>query len=248
MTQLYLISPPKIEPADFAKQLETALTAVDKGFTTAFQLRLKETSDEQIRTAIQTLMPICRAHDCVFIINDRVDLCLEFSCDGVHVGQEDLEKYSLPLAGGLGGAVSSSSALKEPPLNPPRKREGNAIAEIRSKLSDDMALGITCHASKHLAMEAAEAGADYVAFGAFHPTTSKPSEKLKKWGTPTPDILKWWSEMTEVPCVAIGGITPENCKPLVNAGTDFIAVITAIWNHPKGTAEAVREFFKQVES
>ena len=145
-----------------------------------------------------------------FILNDRVDLCAEFKCDGVHVGQEDLEHTS--------------------------------IGAIRNLIGDKAAIGVTCHASKHLAMEAGEAGADYVAFGAFYPTTSKPKEKLEKWGTPTPDLLQWWSMFTTVPCVAIGGITPHNALPLLKAGTDMIAVITAVWNHPKGVAAAVAEF------
>jgi len=116
------------------------------------------------------------------------------------------------------------------------------IAEARNIIGKDAVIGITCHASRHLAIEAAEAGADYVAFGAFYPTTSKPQEKIDKWGVPKPEILKWWSEMTTVPCVAIGGITPENCEPLVIAGADFIAAINSVWNHPQGAGVAVTEF------
>jgi thiamine-phosphate pyrophosphorylase len=84
-------------------------------------------------------------------------------------------------------------------------------------------------------MEAGEAGADYVAFGAFFPTSTK--ETLHK---PEPEILTWWSEMFEIPCVAIGGITAANCAPLVRAGADFLAVIGAVWNHPEGPAAGVR--------
>jgi thiamine-phosphate pyrophosphorylase len=98
-------------------------------------------------------------------------------------------------------------------------------------------VGVTCHDSGHLAMEAAEAGADYVAFGAFFPTSIKEAK-----GHPGPDILEWWSEIFTVPCVAIGGITPENCAPLVEAGADFLAVISSVWNHPAGAAAAVRAF------
>lgn len=117
-----------------------------------------------------------------------------------------------------------------------------SISEVRRKLGDDMVIGITCHASIHLAMEAGDDGADYVAFGAFYPTTSKPKEKLEKWGTPTPEILTQWSQNATLPCVAIGGMTPENCKPLVDAGADFIAAITSVWNHPQGAAAGVRAF------
>lgn len=114
-----------------------------------------------------------------------------------------------------------------------------SIAAARKKLGAEAVIGVTCHASRHLAMEAGEQGADYVAFGAFYPTTSKPAEKLEKWGTPSPEILTWWQEMTEIPCVAIGGITAENAAPLVAAGADFIAVITAVWNHKNGPAAGV---------
>lgn len=96
-------------------------------------------------------------------------------------------------------------------------------------------LGITCHASRHLAMTAGEQGADYVAFGAFFPTGTK--ETLHTAGT---DLLEWWSEVMEIPCVAIGGITAANCAPLVRAGADFLAVVGAVWNHPDGAAAGVR--------
>lgn len=115
------------------------------------------------------------------------------------------------------------------------------IADARTIVGPDRIIGATCHASRHLAMEAGENGADYVAFGAFYPTTSKPKEKLEKWGVPTPDILGWWEENTVLPCVAIGGINAANCAPLVKAGADFIAVITAVWSHPEGPACAVAE-------
>lgn len=108
-------------------------------------------------------------------------------------------------------------------------------AAARKRLGPDRMLGITCHASRHLAMEAGEIGADYVAFGAFFPTSTK--ETLHR---PEPELLEWWSEMFELPCVAIGGITTTNCAPLVRAGADFLAVVGAVWNHPEGPAAGVR--------
>jgi thiamine-phosphate pyrophosphorylase len=95
-------------------------------------------------------------------------------------------------------------------------------------------VGVTCHASRHLAMTAAEQGADYVAFGAFYESATKPPEFHA-----TPEILEWWSEIFEVPCVAIGGITAENCAPLVQAGADFLAVSAGVWGHPGGAAAGV---------
>ncbi|UEM19521.1 thiamine phosphate synthase [Skermanella mucosa] len=116
-------------------------------------------------------------------------------------------------------------------------------AKARKAVGADAIVGVTCHDSRHLAMEAAEAGADYVAFGAFYPTTTKPSHYR-----PGPDLLQWWSEMMEVPCVAIGGITPENCTPLVKAGADFICVVTAVWNHPEGPGAGVKAFNAAIEA
>jgi thiamine-phosphate pyrophosphorylase len=100
------------------------------------------------------------------------------------------------------------------------------IREARALLGPSAQIGKTCHDSRHLAMDAGEAGADYVAFGAFYPTTTKPSDYR-----PDPSILTWWSTLFEIPCVAIGGITAGNAKPLVDAGADFLAVSQAIWGN-----------------
>ena len=96
-------------------------------------------------------------------------------------------------------------------------------------------LGITCHASRHLAMTAGEQGADYVAFGAFFSTDTKRTEHVADL-----ELLEWWSEVMEIPSVAIGGITAANCGPLIQAGADFLAVVGAVWNHPDGAAAGVR--------
>lgn len=109
--------------------------------------------------------------------------------------------------------------------------------EARRIMGQDATVGVTCKDSYHVAMELAEAGADYVAFGAFFPTTTKETT-----AHPDPDLLETWSQMTIVPCVAIGGITVENCAPLVAAGADFIAVCSGVWKYPQGPAAAVRDF------
>jgi thiamine-phosphate pyrophosphorylase len=111
------------------------------------------------------------------------------------------------------------------------------VREARDVLGREAQIGVTCHASRHLAMEAGEAGADYVAFGAFFPSPTKPSEHR-----PEPELLEWWSGLMEIPCVAIGGITPDNCAPLVEAGADFLAVSHAVWGGDE--AAAVRAFIK----
>lgn len=107
--------------------------------------------------------------------------------------------------------------------------------EARSVLGPTAQIGVTCHDSRHLAMEAGEAGADYVAFGAFYPTTTKEVRHH-----PDPAILSWWTTVFEIPCVAIGGITPANARPLVEAGADFLAVSSAVWGGDE--AEAVKAF------
>lgn len=117
-----------------------------------------------------------------------------------------------------------------------------SIARTREALGSEGIIGVSCHDSSHLAMVAGEAGADYVAFGAFFPTTSKSPEALAKYGTPKIEMLEWWYQYTVLPCVAIGGMTPQNCGAAVTAGADFIAAINAMWNHPKGADVAVREF------
>jgi thiamine-phosphate pyrophosphorylase len=109
--------------------------------------------------------------------------------------------------------------------------------EARALLGPGAQIGVTCHDSRHLAMEAGEAGADYVAFGAFFPTATKETTHR-----PDPKILAWWSRLFEIPCVAIGGITAANARMLVEAGADFIAVCSAVWAHRDGPAAAVAEF------
>ena len=109
--------------------------------------------------------------------------------------------------------------------------------EARDVLGRDAQIGVTCHNSRHLALEAGEAGADYVAFGAFYPSETKQAKYQAE-----PEILSWWSSMMELPCVAIGGITTANAAPLVAAGADFLAVSGGVWNHAEGPQSAVREF------
>ncbi|MDG5749531.1 thiamine phosphate synthase [Qipengyuania sp. XHP0211] len=111
--------------------------------------------------------------------------------------------------------------------------------EAREDLGREAQIGVTCHDSRHLALEAGEAGADYVAFGAFFPSTTKDTEHRADL-----ELLQWWSEMVELPSVAIGGITPENCAPLIKAGADFLAVSGAIWSGDE--VAVVKAFVEQI--
>lgn len=199
--RLYLITPPRFEPNIFADTLRRAL---DGGDVASLQLRLKKLSDDEIRRAADTLMPIAQAREIAFLINDRADLAAELRADGVHIGQEDC-----------------------------------SYAEARAAVGPNAIVGVTCHDSRHLAIEAAEAGADYVAFGAFFPTATKDAKTKADV-----ELLRWWSELMVVPQVAIGGITVENARPLIEAGADFIAVSSGVWDHPQGPEAAVHAFNK----
>lgn len=114
-------------------------------------------------------------------------------------------------------------------------------AEARRLVGKDGIVGVTCHDSRHLAMEAAEAGADYVAFGAFFPTSTKEAKTRAD-----PELLEDWQQIMLTPCVAIGGITPANCRPLVAAGADLIAASSAVWSHPDGPGAAVAAFNAEI--
>lgn len=197
--RLYLVTPPRIELRAFAEELKRALEAGD---VACLQLRLKDIGDDEVRRAVEALMPMARARDVACLINDRPDLAAELGADGVHIGQEDA-----------------------------------TYAQARAAVGPNGIVGMTCHNSRHLAIEAAEAGADYVAFGAFYPSQTKQPKAAAD-----PEILRWWSELMVVPCVAIGGITVENAKPLVEAGADFLAVSAGVWAHPHGPAAAVKAF------
>lgn len=203
--RLYLITPPALEPHEFA---ETLAGALDAGDVASLQLRLKGVDDDGVRRASELLMPVCQSRDVAYLINDRPDLAAEMGADGVHIGQRDA-----------------------------------GYAEARRLLGRERIVGVTCHSSRHLAMEAAEAGADYVAFGAFFATGTKEAK-----GAADLELLRWWSEVMLVPSVAIGGITPENCRPLIEAGADFLAVVAGVWAHQDGPPGAVAAFNKVIEA
>ena len=120
-------------------------------------------------------------------------------------------------------------------------QDDGSIEDARELVGHEAVIGVTCHNSRHFGFQAGDKGADYVAFGAFFPSETKPTPHMAE-----PDILSWWVELTELPCVAIGGITVENCSPLIEAGADFIAVSAAVWNNNKGPKEAVAQFNEKI--
>ena len=114
-----------------------------------------------------------------------------------------------------------------------------AYAGARRLLGGARMIGVSAGDSRHVAIEAAEDGADYVSFGPFFPSTTKQAPALAE-----AEIVRWWSELMEVPCVAVGGMTPANSRPLVEAGADFVAASAGVWSHPDGAAAAVKAFNK----
>lgn len=209
--QLYLVTAPTIEIESLAKKLEDALAAVPTipqggNFIGAFQLRLENADDAFWRAAIERLQPICEKYGVAFILNEQLELVLEYDADGVHV-----------------------------------IRNGTPVAEARQRLGPDRIVGITCLNSRDMAMKAGDAGADYVAFASFYE-----QETNAETGIARPDILAWWQEFFELPCVAMGGITPYNCRPLVTAGADFIVAIQSVWQAPDGAGAAVKAFHASI--
>src|SRR4051812_35663616 len=171
----------------------------------AFPDRLKAALEPGVATAFQLRVKDVDEHELARLAEPLQRICAE-------AGVAFIVNDSMALAKRLGAD------------GVPLGQSDGDIREARALLGADAQIGRTCHDSRHLAMQAGEDGADYVAFGAFHPTTTKASHYR-----PQPSILSWWSAVFEIPCVAIGGITPDNARPLVEAGADFIAVCQAVW-------------------
>lgn len=204
-TQLYLISPPRIENLD--EYLKTLEGIAETGAVASFQLRLKDIENRDIAKMGKPIFELLQAAGIACIMNDHARLARDTHADGVHLGQND-----------------------------------GTIAEARGILGQGAIIGVTCHASRHLAMNAAEKGADYVAFGAFFDTPTKDTEHRADLET-----LIWWQELMEIPCVAIGGINANNALKIIKAGADFIAVSSCVWNNPKGAKAAVLELNEILE-
>ncbi|MBN8647095.1 MAG: thiamine phosphate synthase [Caulobacterales bacterium] len=206
MTQIYLISPPRIDDIDaFINQLDEVIAA---GVISVFQLRLKGIENREIVLMGKKIVPKLQEAGIAVIINDNPRIAKDLHADGVHLGQEDGD-----------------------------------IVEARKLLGKDAIIGVTCHNSKHLGMEAAENGADYVAFGAFYPTQTKEVVHHAEI-----EILEWWQDIMEIPCVAIGGINIDNALPIINAGADFIAVSSGVWNYEGGIKAALKKFQNLIEN
>jgi len=196
MSQIYLISPPKIESKTFLPRLEKALKT---NLVPVFQLRLKEYSNSELTQIAKEIKKICDNNNCLFLLNDSLEIALNICANGVHLGAED-----------------------------------DSILSARKNSPENFLIGASCYDSKHLAMEAGEQGADYLSFGAFFESKTKKSR-----GNPSLEIIEWSNEILNLPTVAIGGITADNCAPLVKSGADFLSVISYVWDHPEGEEAAL---------
>lgn len=208
MTQIYLISPPRIEIKEFSKSLTEALKTK---LIPVFQLRLKNYSKKEVEQIAIQLKKICNDNNCLFLLNDYYDIALNIEADGVHLGLED---HSIKKA-----------------------------RQESLKLNKNFVIGASCYDSKHLAMEAGEQGADYISFGTFFPSKTKNSQ-----GKPTVEILEWCNELINLPTVAIGGITDENCGCLVKSQADFLAVISYIWQNSLGITNSIKKLQDKIEN
>ncbi len=121
-------------------------------------------------------------------------------------------------------------------------KEDMTYTMARSILGKDKIIGVSCYASKDSAMDAAEEGADYVAFGSAFPSSTKENAPLVPLS-----VFEDWVMAVKTPCVAIGGITAQNCAPLVKAGVEFVAVIGQVWNHADGAAAGAKELQKAID-
>lgn len=198
MTQIYLISPPKIILSEFILSLKNALST---NLVPVFQLRLKEYSQTDVAKIAKQIQKICKDYNCQLILNDYPNIALDLELDGVHLGKDDAK-----------------------------------IAEVRKQVPDYFTIGASCYNSKHKAMQAGEDGANYLAFGAFFPTTTK---KIEYYADV--DLLQWATELLNLPIVAIGGINASNCASLVKNKADFLAVISFVWQHALGEKEALNQ-------
>jgi thiamine-phosphate pyrophosphorylase len=213
MTELYLITPPYFELESFKPKLREAL---EGGQVKVLQLRMKSQAADGTYTAEPDWNDVKKA------AKELLPIAQEF---GVAFILNDNPALAKEI--GADGVHVGDEDL--------------SVAEVRKIVGENFFIGASCYASKDRAFEAAEQGADYVAFGAFYETQTK-----KPKGRPDVELLRFWQDFTTIPCVAIGGIKPDNAAPLVQNGADFIAVVTGVWDHPKGIKSAIDEYSKVI--
>ncbi len=171
-------------------------------------LQYRDKSGDHTKRQYETaeLRLLCREYNCLFIINDDVQLAKSANSDGVHLG---------------GGDCDCNKA--------------------RNELGPGALIGVSCYNRVEAALAAADAGADYIAFGSFYPSPSKQGTVIAK-----PGIIKQAKRKIELPVVAIGGLTPSNCRILLESGADLLAVISSIYQ-AEDPYSAVLEFNRLID-
>jgi thiamine-phosphate pyrophosphorylase len=201
----YLITPPSFDPVPFADLLASAL---DAGNINCAQIWMPKSEADEVKRALDILLPVCHQRDVALLVCDHVDLVAPSGADGVHLASRPVDAEDV-----------------------------SDVRAARKVLGEDAIVGVSCFSSRHRALEAAEKGADYVSFGPCFPSANTTYTDYLEL-----DLLTWWNAYIEVPAVAIGGITAENCGDLVKSGVDFLAASSSIWSHPEGPANAVTAF------
>lgn len=209
--KLYLISPPYFELEQFKESL---IEAFSGGEISVFQLRMKSKSEDGYFTSEPDWEEVEK------VARELMPICHDNNCVFILNDNPELAKK----IGADGVHIGS---------------EDVSVKSAREIMGEGKYIGASCYGSKDLAYNAAEQGADYVAFGAFYDTQTK-----KPKGRPQPELLEFWSRYTTMPCVAIGGIKVNNAEPIISAGADFIAVVTGVWNYDQGVKQAVSDFNK----
>ena len=173
----------------------------------ALQYRDKSGDHARRKYEAGELRQLCREYECLFIINDDVQLAVMTGSDGVHLGREDPD-----------------------------------CKTARDELGPDALIGVSCYNSLDSALAAQDDGADYVAFGSFFPSPSKQNAVVAE-----PDIISQAKANISLPVAAIGGITPANCRTLIEHGADMLAVISGIYQAEDPYA-TVKEFNRLIFS
>ena len=200
---LYALTPEVADTQELVAMTRQAL----EGGVTLVQYRNKGAENELRLEQARALARLCRAFQVSLIINDHIDLAIEVSAAGVHLGREDL------------------------PLQDARRRLGHGKI-----------IGISCYDRLERAVEAEHHGADYVAFGAFFSSVTKPGATRAAL-----DLLNRAKQKLQVPVVAIGGITSDNAASLIRRGANAVAVSHAVFYAPdiRAAAENLSRLFRQ---
>lgn len=194
---------------DDTERLISAIEQAARGGMTALQWRRKTARPDDGIVQARRVRERCQELGVLYIVNDDWRLATIIDADGVHLGRDD-----------------------------------SSIAQARTALGADKLIGCSCYDDLDLARQAMDNGADYIAFGAVYPSSIKPnavraSLDVVRAGRDLADTRAAASPHSRrVAVVAIGGITPDNAAPVIQAGADSIALISGLFDAPDIQAAA----------